>query len=71
MQSRRGPMVPFPDFHRRMERIISEYMPPIPEGLLGARNTARAEWKTESRAMPAVNQWMDGIGGKGVSSGFT
>jgi len=51
--------------------MVSQYMPPIPEGLLGAQNTACAEWKTERCIMPAVNQRMEEIGGRGVSLGFT
>ena len=42
MQSRRGLVAP-PDFNRGMDRIVSRYMPPIPDGLLGAQNTAYAE----------------------------
>ena len=69
-QSRRGVTVP-PDFHFGAERMVSQYMPPVPEGLLGARKTAVAEWKTERREIPAVNQPMDWMGGRGVSLVFS
>jgi hypothetical protein len=31
-----------------VERMTSRYIPPGPDGLLGARNVAVAEWKTET-----------------------
>lgn len=31
-----------------VERMISQYIPPGPDGLLGARNVAVAEWKTDT-----------------------
>ena len=44
-QSRRGATMP-PVCHRGVERIVSRYNPPIPEGLFGAQNVAVAEWNT-------------------------
>ena len=69
-QSRRGLTEP-PDLHRGVERIFLRYMPLVPEGLLGAQKIAFVEWKTERRAMPAVNHWMVWTGGRAVSWGFT
>ena len=31
-----------------VERMISRYIPPGPDGLLGARKVAVAEWKTDT-----------------------
>ena len=36
-----------PVCHRGAHRMVSQYRPPMPEGLLGVQNTAVAEWKTE------------------------
>ena len=55
-QSRWGAVMPLV-FHLGVDRIVSRYRPPIPEGLLGAEKMALAEWKTDiSSAASTVGQ---------------
>jgi len=46
-QSRRGPGMS-PLGQKGVERITSQYIPPGPDGLLGAQNIATAEWWTDT-----------------------
>jgi hypothetical protein len=34
-------------FHLGVDRIVSRYSPPMPEGLLGGQKMALAEWNTD------------------------
>ena len=51
-------MLPF--VHQGMEQIASLYIPPGPDGLLGARNVAMAEWYTETLESHSIGHWLRG-----------
>ena len=62
-QSRRGPGIS-PRVHRGVDRMVSRYIPFTPEGLLGAKKVAWAEWNTDM----SVTSNRYGHSARGISS---
>ena len=56
-------------FHFGVDRIVSRYSPPMPEGLLGAEKVAFAEWKTNMSSTASTVGQAE-MGGVPVKSGF-
>ena len=58
-----------PVCHRGVQRIVSRYRLPMPEGLLGAQKVAVTEWKTDILStLSVVGQ--RGSGGVPANVGF-